>query len=737
MSLKDKKETKESKSTEQSYKIVTRSKGTKPENKNDTSSNIHKEDTSKDAYPNDTKGSKKRKASVALDDVQNDDKPEKIKTTDKIQITVGQGSLKKILQRIIQNKYKTLNEDDNEFTSDEDDDLADDLDDDEDLMDDDDVVNADDDIDDVDEDDEYDEDDVKTLLNSGLSQKLQDKILRKNNRPIRAAAIAAKEAISTMVSLDTLENPNILPIQNVQHDEDIKRPLAATVAAIRKTRPPRKNQWSEELELIWKNESRKYKLSESKDKINVLTEEVVKLSNALEEDMPTLKKIMESDLDEDSKKSIIPLYVIYDSILEASFEKLLVQSKIIEKLKGMKLNSECIKTKKILAEINEHARSLEETILCLDVPVKEKAVIYKKYKNWEDMSAEDGGDEVKSKLKEWLDYAVRLPTKIKPLLQGRLSNDTHHDTKIISTCLQDIKNTLDNNLYGMIKEKEELLLIINNMLENPECKNLNLGFIGKAGVGKTALIRTLAKALDIPFIHISMGGCRDASFLDGHSYTYEGSQPGILVKSLCRMGSKNGIIYFDEIDKLSENSHSREVMWSLLHICDPTQNMEFRDKYLDELTIDLSNIWFMFSMNDEKKLDKILLDRLHLVHISNTTKVHKLQVIKKFTIPEALRNIAPSLIGQVTIPDETIQHLINARAEKYHEEDGMRGLIFDIQTILRRTSILKNTLDSNTLDLSFRIPNLTFPFVVTIPIMQKFLETANVENEDGYKSMFM
>src|SRR5581483_10743217 len=110
----------------------------------------------------------------------------------------------------------------------------------------------------------------------------------------------------------------------------------------------------------------------------------------------------------------------------------------------------------------------------------------------------------------------------------------------------------------------------------------------------------LAKALDIPFVQISMGGCRDSSFLDGHSYTYEGSQPGILVKSLCRMGSKNGIIYFDEIDKLEETAHGREVMWTLLHIWDPTQNMEFRDKYLDELTVDLSHIWFMFSMNDEK-----------------------------------------------------------------------------------------------------------------------------------------
>jgi ATP-dependent Lon protease len=745
--VKDEKLTKE----DAAYQIVTRSKSTKPGQVEDVP-NVRRK-TNKDEKM--TRSKSKRKASAAQIDtlVPSPGSSHALTLTPTSRAGVGTGtsasvesqSMVNVVPQGLENCFildkggmsrifSLLRKRNNRSAiSDEASSEVDDVD----VDDDDDDVDADDsgDADDVDDDgdddddEEYNEEDCKVVENSELSRQLKDKILSTMTRRTSPRIAIATGSPSPTPTPTPTPSPSPKPKRE------------------KKVKPPPKNQWSEELEQIWKDERKRYKTTETKEKLEKLNTDVLTLSNALETDMPSLKKILESDLDEESKKELMPLYVIYDSMMEPSFEKLLIRGKIVEKIKSMRLAPECLQTKKKLAEVNQYTRSLEETILSLDIPLKDKAIIYKKYSNWTDMSTEEGNnDEVKSKLKEWIDYAIRLPTKVKPLLQGRVdrTKDGAPDMKTIAECLIDIRTTLDNHLYGMKKEKEELLLIINNMLSNPECKNLNLGFVGKAGVGKTALIRTLAKALDIPFIHISLGGCRDSAFLDGHSYTYEGSQPGILVKSLCSMGNKNGIMYFDEIDKL-ETSHGKEVMWTLLHIWDPTQNMEFRDKYLDELTVDLSHIWFMFSMNDEKRLDKILLDRMHVIHVSNYTKKDKLEIIKRFTIPDALKNIDPNLASAVIIPDETIQHLINIRAENIPDEYGMRGLNRDITTMLRRVSILKNIASSPpaiaaALDFTFQITNVTFPFTITIPVMEKFLTEKHgfdSESNEAWRSMML
>ena len=53
------------------------------------------------------------------------------------------------------------------------------------------------------------------------------------------------------------------------------------------------------------------------------------------------------------------------------------------------------------------------------------------------------------------------------------------------------------------------------------------------GTEKTTIIKNgLSKLLGLPFIFISLGGATDSSFLDGHSYTYEGSIPGRIVEAL-------------------------------------------------------------------------------------------------------------------------------------------------------------------------------------------------------------
>ena len=54
------------------------------------------------------------------------------------------------------------------------------------------------------------------------------------------------------------------------------------------------------------------------------------------------------------------------------------------------------------------------------------------------------------------------------------------------------------------------------------------------------------------FAFIALGGATDSSFIEGHSYTYEGSTWGKVVDILIRCKSMNSVILFDELEKLSD-----------------------------------------------------------------------------------------------------------------------------------------------------------------------------------------
>ena len=60
-----------------------------------------------------------------------------------------------------------------------------------------------------------------------------------------------------------------------------------------------------------------------------------------------------------------------------------------------------------------------------------------------------------------------------------------------------------------------------------------LGIYGPAGNGKTTIIKEgIAKAMDKPFIFISLGGAQDRATLAGSNYVYEGSSCGKIIQSI-------------------------------------------------------------------------------------------------------------------------------------------------------------------------------------------------------------
>lgn len=384
-----------------------------------------------------------------------------------------------------------------------------------------------------------------------------------------------------------------------------------------------------------------------------------------------------SDIDkepllEDDKIRLVEMYNIYLYMEDNTLEKYNMKQDIKKWFKEAKLKYTTYNKlkKKEMKDIQELKKQNDSDnkliqIVKLKTSIENKKKIYLNFKRFQTMSQQD--DEF-SKLKLWLDWSLQLPF-------DRVLHFSYGDKKL-QMIITNIYKELNKNLFGMKHVKEKILSFVSLKIRNPNLRQCSLGLIGPPGVGKTLICRTLANVLSYPFQQISFGGVSSPEFLKGHDYTYIGSHPGEIVKSLCKMKYKNGILFFDEFDKISKN---KSICDALLHITDPVQNKDFTDNFLSGLTIDLSNIWFIYSMN-ELPHDKALNDRIYTIEIKGYSVADKIQIVKKYILPRVLKEIkVPS--SNIIMKNEVIKSIIYQI--KNENIPGIRRLertIFDMIT---------------------------------------------------------
>ena len=176
---------------------------------------------------------------------------------------------------------------------------------------------------------------------------------------------------------------------------------------------------------------------------------------------------------------------------------------------------------------------------------------------------------------------------------------------------------------------------------NGEQTGYCLGFEGPPGVGKTSLAKKgLAFCLKgeknehRPFAFIAIGGSCNGSTIGGHNYTYVGSTWGRIVDILMEKKCMNPIIFIDELDKVSRTEHGKDIIAILTHLTDAAQNEAFQDKYFSGIDLDLSKVLFIFSYNDPKVIDPILLDRIHRIKFKELKIDDKLIIANRYILPE-------------------------------------------------------------------------------------------------------
>jgi len=235
----------------------------------------------------------------------------------------------------------------------------------------------------------------------------------------------------------------------------------------------------------------------------------------------------------------------------------------------------------------------------------------------------------------------------------------------------------------------------------------------------TSLVKEgISKILNREFAFIPLGGATDSSYLEGHSYTYEGSMWGKIVDILIRSKSMNPVIYFDELDKISETPKGEEIIGILTHLTDTSQNSQFHDKYFAEIDFDLSKCLFIFSYNDPLKVNPILMDRMYKIKTSSYLVKEKIVIANQYLIPK-IRYEVNFKEGDIVIPDATLNYIIENYTDK---ESGVRNLKRCIEIIYKKLNLYRLVKPGTTLFEKENTLVVEFPFHVTTEVVNNLIK---------------
>jgi ATP-dependent Lon protease len=337
----------------------------------------------------------------------------------------------------------------------------------------------------------------------------------------------------------------------------------------------------------------------------------------------------------------------------------------------------------------------------------------------------DSGNGEYYKLKNWVDTFMQIPFGKRMDLPITLNDGVEKCHEFMDNA----KKVLDTAVYGLNDAKLQIMQMVGQWISNPDAIGTSIAIQGPMGTGKTTLVKDgISKILNREFAFIALGGATDASFLEGHSYTYEGSTWGKIVDILIKCKTMNPVIYFDELDKVSETPKGDEIIGILTHLTDTSQNSKFHDKYFSEIDFDLSKCLFIFSYNDESKVNPILKDRMYRINTTGYNKDEKTIIAKDYLLPR-IREQVNFTNEQVLFTTQTIENIIDQYTST---ESGVRNLKRCLEIIYTKLNLYRLMKPGTNLfekDMSLKIE---FPLNVDIGIVSKLLKKSNDKESVPY-----
>jgi len=430
------------------------------------------------------------------------------------------------------------------------------------------------------------------------------------------------------------------------------------------------------------------------------------LLNAVEECRNSIRKLIKKSRMKNAKK--------YYKMVNGDDEP---KTGEIEYFKKQLSNKEQLRVIKELNEINEHnniKKPYRLTLLDSNIPPKYKATVMQKVNMLRSM---EPGDPEYFKLKTWVDGFMRIPFSQYKNLDVNITDGIEK----CSEFMENAKQTLDTCVYGLNDAKMQIMQMIGQWITNPGALGTAIAIKGPPGTGKTSLVKEgISKILGREFSFIALGGTGDASFLEGHGYTYEGSMWGRIVQILMESKCMNPVIYFDELDKVSDTPRGEEIIGILTHLTDTSQNSQYHDKYFSEITFDLSKCLFIFSYNDESKVNPILRDRMYRIMTKGYESKEKLIIAKDFLLPKIREQVAFK-DDELIIPDDILTEIIKNDSITLGEE-GVRNLKRCLEIIHTKLNLFRLMKPEKNIFAKEIDMQITFPVTVTSNHIKKLVE---------------
>ncbi|TMH35473.1 MAG: endopeptidase La [Betaproteobacteria bacterium] len=376
----------------------------------------------------------------------------------------------------------------------------------------------------------------------------------------------------------------------------------------------------------------------------------------------------------ENKQSVLDLFAV-DKRLEKLLEQLEHEVDILQVEKRIRgrvkrqmeksqreyyLNEQVKAIQKELGDGEEGAdmEELEKKIAAAKMPKEASKKVdgeLKKLKLMSPMSAEA------TVVRNYIDTLVNLPWSKKT----KIKHDLGH-AEIV----------LNEDHYGLEKVKDRILEYLAVQQRVDKVKAPILCLVGPPGVGKTSLGQSVARATGRKYVRMALGGVRDEAEIRGHRRTYIGSMPGKVLQSLSKVGTRNPLFLFDEIDKLGMDFRG-DPSSALLEVLDPEQNHTFSDHYV-EVDFDLSDTMFVATSNS-MNIPPALLDRMEVIRLSGYTEDEKVNIAQRYLLPKQSKNN-----GVKEEEMEVAESAVRGIIRYYTREAGVRSLEREISKICRK-----------------------------------------------------
>jgi ATP-dependent Lon protease len=364
-------------------------------------------------------------------------------------------------------------------------------------------------------------------------------------------------------------------------------------------------------------------------------------------------------------------------------------------------------------------------VLQLPIPDYVKSNVIKKITAVEEMGSDSGES---YKLRSWIDAFLRIPFgKIIPL-PVCLEDGQDKCTQFMINA----RKIMDRSIYGMLPAKMQIMQILAQLIVNPNSVGNVIALQGSPGVGKTSLARNaIAEVMKRPFEFFSLGGASDIAGFVGHSYTYEGSMWGRIADSIMHSRSMNPVMYFDELDKVSNTPHGDEIINMLIHLTDRSQNSQFHDRYFSGVDFNLSQCLFVFSFNETEKIHPILRDRMTIINCGGYNEADKKAILKDYIWPQLLDRLKFKS-SELILTDEAIKYMITGFSA---DEKGVRTLIRTVEAMMTRLNMLRVMKDPSMKEYPFYL-DYKLPFTLSEESVKILLTDSGKKEFESWRMMY-